>query len=155
MIGSSSLWSGCYVRNGLTEGVVYLVNSGQHTMSIIPHSSRQEFGLPGIKHQTLASAADQLKQLEVWMQTLEPGAASPVHYHECEEVIVVLRGSGRLTVEEKTTAFGAGSTIVVLPKQVHQLINGDEEEMVIIAQLSETPARVFAPDGSVMTLPWS
>jgi mannose-6-phosphate isomerase-like protein (cupin superfamily) len=63
-------------------------------MPIIKNVSRQVFQLPSLKHQTLASAAGGLGKLEMWMQTLELGAAAPVHYHECEEVLVVLRGAG-------------------------------------------------------------
>ena len=124
-------------------------------MSIINHSSRQVYELPGLKHQTLASSADQLEQLEVWMQTLEPGAETPVHYHECEEVIVILRGAGRLSVGDDHTDFGPGTTLTVAPKAIHQLTNSGAEEMFLIAVLSETPGRVFAPDGSPMPLPWS
>jgi len=124
-------------------------------MAIINNSSRQVFTLPGMKHQTLASGADLLQHLEVWMQTLDPGAATPTHYHECEEVIVVLRGAGRLVVAGETTEFGPGTTLVVSPKVIHQLINGGGEEMCLVVGMSETPARVFAPDGSVMTLPSS
>jgi mannose-6-phosphate isomerase-like protein (cupin superfamily) len=124
-------------------------------MPIIDNSLREEFSLPGLKHKTLASAAEQLQRLEVWMQTLEPGAATPVHYHECEEVVVVLSGTGRLSVAGETTEFGPGTTLVVAPKAVHQLINSGTEEMSLIAGLSETPARVFAPDGSLIALPWS
>jgi mannose-6-phosphate isomerase-like protein (cupin superfamily) len=124
-------------------------------MPIIDNSSRKVFTLPGLKHQTLASGADQLGHLEVWMQTLEPGAATPPHYHECEEVVVVLRGSGRLTIAGKSAEFGPGTTLVVAPKTIHQIFSNAGEEMFLIAGLSETPARVFAPDGSVMALPWS
>jgi mannose-6-phosphate isomerase-like protein (cupin superfamily) len=123
-------------------------------MPIIANSSRQVFTLPGLKHQTLASGTDQLRHLEVWMQRLEPGGATPVHYHECDEVVVVLKGSGRLSVGDETYDFGPGTTLVCAPKVVHQLVNSGTEEMLLIAGLSETPARVFAPDSSLIPLPW-
>ena len=123
-------------------------------MAIIANDSRQVFEIPGIRHQTLASQADGLEQLELWMQTLAPGAETPMHYHECEEVVVVHRGSGRAVVADKTVPFGPGTTLVIPPKVMHQIVNGGEEEMFLVAALSETPARVFAPDGEVMALPW-
>ena len=89
------------------------------------------------------------------MQTLEPGASTPMHYHECEEVIVILRGAGLLSVGDEVTEFGPGTTLVVPDKVIHQLINNGAEDMFLIAALSETPGRVFAPDGSLMELPWS
>lgn len=124
-------------------------------MAVIDNSSRPVFAIPGIRHQTLASIADQLNHVEVWLQTLEPGAASPVHYHECEEVVLILRGSGRLVLGEQAEEFGPGSTLIVASKIVHQLINTGSGELSLIAALSETPARVFAPDGSVVPVPWS
>jgi Mannose-6-phosphate isomerase len=109
--------------------------------------------LPGLKHQTLASGADQFRHVEVWTQRLEPGAATPEHYHECGEVIVVLKGSGRLSVGDETSDFGSGTTLICPPLSVHQLFNSGTEEMLLIAGLSETPARVFAPDSSLVPLP--
>jgi len=124
-------------------------------MPIIDNASREVFALPGLKHQTLASASDQLAQLEVWSQTLEPDAATPVHYHECEEVIVILKGTGNLSVGDESTEFGPGTTLTIAPRSLHLLTNSGKETMHLIAVLSETPGRVFAPDGSIMALPWS
>ena len=58
-------------------------------MLAIPNDSRRIHTIPGVRHQTLAGKADGFKSLEVWMQTKDPGAATPPHYHECEEVVVV------------------------------------------------------------------
>ena len=82
-------------------------------MPIIENSSRKVFALPGLKHQTLASGADNLEQMEVWMQTLEPGAETPVHFHECEEVIVILKGTGHVTIVGEDSTFGSGTTLVM------------------------------------------
>lgn len=35
-------------------------------------------------------------QIEVWLQTFAPGARTPIHRHSCEEIFVVLKGSGTL-----------------------------------------------------------
>lgn len=35
-------------------------------------------------------------QVEVWLQTFAPGSRTPIHRHSCEEVFVVLKGSGTL-----------------------------------------------------------
>lgn len=123
-------------------------------MPIITNSSRRVFALPGLEHQTLAGASDGLKRLEFWMQTLAPGAETPVHYHECEEVVVVHRGSGHTTIAGETRPFGPGTTLVIQPKVVHQIVNRGADSMFLVAALSETPARVFTPAGELMLLPW-
>ena len=33
-------------------------------------------------------------QVEVWMQTFAPGSGTPIHRHDCEEVFIVLGGTG-------------------------------------------------------------
>jgi len=124
-------------------------------MSIISHDLRPIYALPGIKHQTLASGADKLARLEVWMQTLDPGAVTPVHYHECEEVVVVLKGSGCLIVGGVITECGPGTTLIIPPMAIHQIISTGKGEMTLVVALSETPSRVFAPDGEELALPWS
>ncbi|KAI7729261.1 hypothetical protein M8C21_002200, partial [Ambrosia artemisiifolia] len=39
-----------------------------------------------------------LLMVEVWIQTFAPGTRTPIHRHSCEEVFVVLKGSGTLYI---------------------------------------------------------
>lgn len=123
-------------------------------MTVVENASRAHFTLPGIDHQTLASHLDGLRGLEVWLQSLDPRAETPAHYHDCEEVIVVLRGSGRATLGSETITFGPNTTHIVPPGLVHKLTNGSAEPMLLLAALSASPARIFAPDGTEMPIPW-
>ncbi len=123
-------------------------------MSVLNNSTIQEFSLPGLIHRTLASHKDGLKKTEVWMQTLEPGGETPIHYHDCEEVIVIITGSGRFTIEDRIVEFGPNSTLIIPPDVIHQLVNDGTDEIVLIASFSSTPARVFTPDGEELILPW-
>ena len=65
-------------------------------------------------------------QVEVWQQAFAPQAGTPIHRHDCEEVFVVLAGSGTLRVRDAAGAdvralrFRANSTLVVQPNFVHQ-----------------------------------
>lgn len=56
-------------------------------MSVKDNSTIQQYSLPGLVHQTLASHKDGLHNAEMWMQSIEPGGETPVHYHDCEEVV--------------------------------------------------------------------
>ena len=123
-------------------------------MSVINNSKIQQFTLPGLVHQTLASHNDGLKGTEVWMQTIEPGGETPIHYHDCEEVVVVMQGSGQLTIGEETTEFSSNHTLIIAPEVVHQLINSGNEEILLLATFSSTPANVFTPEGEKLPLPW-
>lgn len=35
------------------------------------------------------------------MQTVEPGEQTAVHYHDCEELIVIKKGTGQLQIDLK------------------------------------------------------
>jgi quercetin dioxygenase-like cupin family protein len=123
-------------------------------MTVFNNATIKKFNLPGLEHQTLAARELGANKMEVWMQTIAPGAGTPVHRHACEEVIVVLRGSGQVNIEGEETMFGANSTIIVPPNAVHQLVNSGAEEMFLIGALGDTPVKVTTAEGKIIPLPW-
>jgi quercetin dioxygenase-like cupin family protein len=123
-------------------------------MPIVRHENLREHSLPGIKHRTVAGREQGTTGMEVWVQSIAPGASTPVHRHDCEEVIVVLTGAGRCTVEGRTEPFSAGSTLNIPRNAVHDLANTSAEEMHLVAALGMNPVRVENADGSPLPLPW-
>jgi quercetin dioxygenase-like cupin family protein len=110
--------------------------------------------LPGIVHRTLAGAADGVRRVAVWEQTLAPGAATPLHRHACEEVVVVLDGRGTLEVGGERFPFGPRSTIIVPCDVTHRIVADGGGEVRLIAALSTPHVVVTTPAGEVMQLPW-
>lgn len=124
-------------------------------VTISEHSRLQESLLAGMEHRTTAGRGQGLRHLEIWVDRLSPHTApTPVHYHECDEAIVVLRGHGALSVEGEQHPFGEQTTLVIPAGVIHQLKNTGSEDLSIIAAFSETPARAFDPDGNLIPLPW-
>jgi len=123
-------------------------------MYVTQNARREKAALPGIEHVTLAGGADGLSHLSVWQQSIAPGAATPPHRHDCEEVVVVNTGSGELHVEGRVIPFGPASTIAVPSNVVHQIFNTGETTLEITAALSASPVEVFLPDGVRLDLPW-
>ncbi|MGA7391253.1 MAG: cupin domain-containing protein [Terrimicrobiaceae bacterium] len=123
-------------------------------MNILSHSAIPVYSLPGLQHQTIARKSEGTDASEAWKQTLSPRAATPLHYHECEEVICILEGSGEISIDGRRELFAANCTLILPPRQVHQITNTGGENMSLIAWLSESPARVFLPSGEQMALPW-
>nr|AYM52945.1 hypothetical protein [Jahnella sp. MSr9139] len=123
-------------------------------MSVVEHAAIEPVSLPGIEHRTVAGPRDGLKSLEVWVQTLAPGAETPLHRHDCEEVVVVLAGAGRCEINGEVQVFGPGSTIIVPPNAVHRLVVTSEEEMRVVAAVGMAPVTVETPDGARLPLPW-
>ena len=123
-------------------------------MPIIRNEDLPTFELPGLVHRTIAGHAQGVSSMEVWHQVMAPGAETPIHRHACEEVILVLAGSGRVIVEGEASDFQANSTLIVPPDVVHQLVNMGSEDMVLVAALGTAPVRVRTASGEAIPVPW-
>jgi mannose-6-phosphate isomerase-like protein (cupin superfamily) len=93
--------------------------------------------------------------MEVWLQTMAPGSSTPVHRHACEEVILILSGSGEVTVQGETNSFGPNSTLIVPPDAVHQIVNPGSTPIVLVAALGAAPVRVRTSTGDPLPVPWA
>ena len=123
-------------------------------MPVIDNNELDILELPGLRHQTIAGHRQGVTTMEVWSQTMAPGAATPVHRHACEEVILVLSGHGQCIVDGQAHSFGPNSTLILEPDVVHQLVNTSGEEMRLVAALGMAPVRVNNADGTALPLPW-
>ncbi len=123
-------------------------------MPVVNNDSQHEFALPCLNRRTLAGPAHGMKSLELWGQTIEAGAATPVHRHACEEAIVILEGRGRLTIEGEDTEFGPNSTLLIPADVVHQIINSGNTPMKLIGALNASSVKVRHADNRPMPLPW-
>lgn len=123
-------------------------------MPVVNNTTLPKFAIPGLEHQTLAGPEHGMKALEMWMQTIAPGGGTPVHRHACEEAILILRGSGQITIEDVTTSFGPNSTLQIPADVIHQIINTGTEDMCLVAALGQAPVRVCTAENQHMPLPW-
>jgi mannose-6-phosphate isomerase-like protein (cupin superfamily) len=123
-------------------------------MPIIDNREVEIFELPGIKHQTVGGHKQGVRSMEMWVQTIAPGAATPVHCHACEEVILILSGAGECTVAGETFKFGPNSTLIIEPDIVHQIVNTSAEELKLVAALGMAPVRVKTAEGERLPVPW-
>jgi mannose-6-phosphate isomerase-like protein (cupin superfamily) len=123
-------------------------------MHVIQNADREHARLPGIEHLTLAGAEQGLSRLSVWRQSMAPGSATPPHQHDCEEVVLVLEGSGEVHVAGEIIPFGADSTLVLPPNVPHQIFNTGTVPLKTVAAFSATPVGTFLPGGEALPLPW-
>jgi mannose-6-phosphate isomerase-like protein (cupin superfamily) len=123
--------------------------------NVLRNAGRAGAVLPGIEHLTLAGAAQGLSRLSVWRQSMAPGSATPPHQHDCEEVILVVEGSGELHLDGEVIAFGPDTTLVLPPRRAHRLFNTGSVPLKTIAAFSSSPVGTFLPDGAPLELPWA
>ncbi|MGR4871819.1 cupin domain-containing protein [Variovorax sp. LARHSF232] len=122
--------------------------------TVLEHSRLPLAELPGIAHRTLAGHEHGLSQLSIWRQTLAPGAATPPHHHDTEEVVLCHAGQGEVHLDGRVHRFGPNSS-VLLPRDVqHQIFNTGDEPMEITGVFPSAPVAVFDPEGHPVPLPW-
>ena len=123
-------------------------------MFVIEQNRPQATPIPGVAHATWAGSDEGLKQLSVWRQTLAPGAATPPHHHDCDEVVMCQAGHGELHIEGEVHRFAAHNTLVIAKAKPHQIFNTGPQPMEIVGVFGATPVNVYLPDGEKLELPW-
>jgi quercetin dioxygenase-like cupin family protein len=122
---------------------------------IIEQTRPEPSAIPGVAHSTWASARDGLSQISIWRQSLAPGAATPPHSHDCDEVVLCLGGCGEVHSDGEVRRFGTDATVVLPMNQVHQLFSTGHMPLEIIGIFGATPVATALPDGQAMALPWT
>ena len=121
---------------------------------IVKNDQIEEHKLPGLSHRTVAGPLQGFHTLEVWVQTVDPGAATPVHRHDCEEAIVILEGHGVMEIEGQKQEFEPGNTLVIPRNAVHQVTCSGSEPLRLVAALGAAPVRVHTAENERIKLPW-
>jgi mannose-6-phosphate isomerase-like protein (cupin superfamily) len=78
-------------------------------------------------------------QVTQFVGSIPPGRA-PDHFHNYEEVLVILRGEGRMWAGKTHTLIAAGSCIYLPKGQIHCVENTSDDELRLLG--------IFYPAGS-------
>lgn len=102
----------------------------------------------------IATASKGATEVNVIRQHEEAGGKNPPHKHSKEEVMVLLKGSISVTVNEESATLTAGDTLIVPANTVHYIENqGDiTAEWLIISSSGRT---FEAPTGQELVPEWS
>lgn len=123
-------------------------------MTLVNNAELRIHRLPGLSHRTVAGLRHGIYTMEVWLQTLAPGASTQPQRHPCEEVIVVLSGFGECTVAGRMHSISADTTLIIEPDHAYQVVNTSNEPMRLVAALGTTPVQARGADGTLLHLPW-
>ena len=123
-------------------------------MTVLAQPQPVPTALPGISHATWAGRDDGLSQLSAWRQSLAPGAVTPPHGHNCDELVFCLSGHGEAHVDGQVFAFGPDSSVVLPRGGTHQVLNTGNEPLELLAVFAATPVDTRLPDGQAIALPW-
>ncbi len=97
--------------------------------------SFKEVDDPKAKHvsmQVLISAQDGAPNFAMRIFQVKPGGFTPHHSHPWEHEVFILKGKGKLRVEEEEREFQYGDAIFVPPNLIHQFKNNAEDELLFL-----------------------
>ncbi len=123
-------------------------------MKVISNNALEIYKLPGLLHKTLSNKHSGSQKFEVWRQIIKGQSSTPVHKHDCDETIVVIRGEGECLCDDRRFQFSADQTLIFPANSVHQIINTGQQELEILATLSMSPVIVKTKEGERIPLPW-
>ena len=61
-------------------------------------------------------------------QRQQPGGGNPAHFHDRQEVMLVVDGSVAVSMDGETVTLNAGDTLIVPARTAHQLANAGATE---------------------------
>jgi mannose-6-phosphate isomerase-like protein (cupin superfamily) len=105
---------------------------GRITMELIDNVKVPKFHFQGNFQQTLAGADQGLKTYEVWRLGVAPGHELPDNRHQGEVVVLTLRGTGRLVVDNEQAELRPDTTVVIPPGALRQVFNTGPEELLLL-----------------------
>ncbi|KAH7838755.1 hypothetical protein Vadar_030756 [Vaccinium darrowii] len=130
-------------------------SEGVPLVKSIDELPQDNYGIPALSHITIAgSLLHGMKEVEVWLETIAPGSGTPIHRHSCEEVFVVLKGSGTLYLatnshleypgQPQEFPFFANSTFHIPVNDAHQVWNtNQDEDLHFLVIISRPPIKAF------------
>ncbi len=124
-------------------------------MAVIRGSEYKAFELMGNHMLGLATLSRGAKEVAVWRGWTEPGAGTPPHYHDHEEVIVILSGSGKVKMEGQEVAVSSRDVAIVPPLMHHELVADEQGEGLDAIAVLPAGTRTYLPNGEELELPWA
>jgi quercetin dioxygenase-like cupin family protein len=121
------------------------------TPTVFLREHNQIHSLQGNHIAGLATPSSGARQVEMWVGRMDAAAATPPHRHDTEEVVLILRGSGRAIVGQREVRYERGDTLILPAGELHQIFAETESEFVSAMPIGGT---VRLPDGAQIDLPW-
>lgn len=98
--------------------------------------------LSSAKHKTLEGGAEAWRvmscegygmNLDAWHTRFSPGHSHDWHEHDQDELIYIIKGSGRYEIEDGSIEFRAGDYIFMPSNTQHRSVAGDDGEVELVA----------------------
>jgi quercetin dioxygenase-like cupin family protein len=109
---------------------------------------------PNAEMRVYASPGTNGSPLAVWRTDMVPGAAGPLHTASETQVLVVVQGAARVSIDDVSVQLHAGAgTVVAAGSQRQVAVLGEENLVLLVSSLPHATARTG--DGEPVPIPWT
>lgn len=84
----------------------------------------------------LTQATVGAKKCMLGVSSFKPGTVTALLIHEEEELAYVLKGNGKIRLEDRDIPYSAGEGIYIPPGIAHAVVNDGEEEVIMVFTFS-------------------
>ena len=110
--------------------------------------------LDGVRFTPLAAPSTGSTEISVWRVELPPHGAAVPHELTREEVLVILSGTARASIDGRAGEVGAGGAVIVPPDTPFSLVAAGDEPVVALAYLP-VGGQARMPGQEPFTPPWA
>lgn len=110
--------------------------------------------LRGLRHRTVIDRSGGAEALALWQEEHAAGFRVPPHLHDCEEIIAVLEGEIKATIENETFRVGPGRSLLIPAGELHGFRVLGDRPVRLLALFSSSAPKIFRADGTPSTPPW-
>jgi quercetin dioxygenase-like cupin family protein len=108
-------------------------------MHIVHHAHLSCDQQGGARQLVAADHHQGIGQFQVWVVTLDPGAATGEQRHAGELVAIALQGSGKLLVDGGPQRFQAPCTLVIPRDAVFHVVNNGSTTLELVTVFTRPP----------------
>jgi quercetin dioxygenase-like cupin family protein len=107
----------------------------------VEHVRVEEDGAAGVSMRWVIAEKEGADNFALRVFTVEPGGNTPLHTHDWEHEIFVLKGNGSVFSKGEHVPIRAGDAIFIAPNELHQFKNTDGIELEFICLIPITKKR--------------
>lgn len=121
-------------------------------MPVIRAAETPTFDTPGIHVTGYTAPSRGATEICTWRLQIEPGAGSPFHWLDHEEIFLLLDGTLHFSIADEELKLNAGDSLAVPARTLFRLSNKGEQTAVAIACLPAGAQGTLA-SGEVVGVP--
>ena len=109
--------------------------------------------VPRISTRVLSGTSTGAAETTVWEQWIEPDGFIPMHYHDTEEVLVILEGEVIIELEQGNQTVCGPASILVASNELHGLHPQSGNRVHLLGIFPTGNPRIWDPEGKPRPLP--